>query len=188
MKRAIKRQLSVNVGWVLGSVAGILALVGATGARFEARSVRIAERLDRIASRRAELLQPDPGQEREQRTAERLAGCVDVLESESRRVSELSRAARGAGVTIVALEVRDEEVRADGLRSVAHELSAVGSYDELGRFLSGLHSATGALGVRELSLAREESAAAGRLRAALTVVWYATGPAPAPPGPEGEGG
>jgi len=180
MNARLKKGVLVNAGWFLGLGLTLVALIGASFLRLNARKARLLE-LQQTVEHKLESLRQGVGPaslEREQAGAKALSSeWLAMVTSESRMVSELSEAARRAGVTLVDIKCLAQELSEDGMVvSVTHELGALGSYRELGRFLSGLYRCSGAVGIDGLEIEREAHAVAAELKASLRVTWYANGP------------
>ena len=184
MKPKLKKAVLLNAGWILGLVVLLAIGAGFFVSRLDSQSERLGQLRAELEAKKASLFQPDPGAV----DLDRLAALQDerlaMVANESDRVSEISRAAAEAGVTLIAIKVLEQEHGQDGLVSVAHELGALGSYRALGQFFSHVYGSRGAVGLEELEVRRR---GAGPLHASLRVVWYANEQTPAAPANRGEG-
>ena len=180
MNARLKKGVLVNAGWFLGLGLTLVALIGASFLRLNVRKGRMLELQQTVEHKLQSLRQSSAraSVEHDQAGVQALLSeWRAMVTSESRMVSELSATARRAGVTLVDIKCLAQELSEDGLIvSVTHELGALGSYRELGRFLSGLYRCSGAVGIDQLEIEPEAHATAAELKASLRVTWYANGP------------
>ena len=180
MDAKVKQDMLLNAGWFSGVFVALGAIIGASAARLSAEKSDLVELQNEVAHKEENLRQQNeesPGAASLSALESTLTKSVTMIESESRRVSQLSDAAREAGVILVAIKSLDKEYSEDGsVVSVTHELGATGSYRELGRFFDALYRSPGTIGVEEFSIEREEDASGSELQASISVTWYARGP------------
>ncbi len=178
MNAKLKKDVLVNLGWLCGVPLALGLLVAASAMQLNAEKSRLADLKRQVAGKEAslQLMQAQTVDNVDRAALESaLSESVDMIASESRRVSLLSDTAQRSGVTFVAIRSLDQELRQDGRAlSVSHELEAVGSYSELGQFFSRLHDAPGVIGIEGFEIDRDEDASGDELRASLTVTWFGT--------------
>lgn len=181
MRTSCRRLIAINAAWIVGVLATFVGLLGYTADRVaQARSDvsalqrTLAEHERTLASYPAEsevigrFLELDALLSE----SERLAG------SQALRISELSSAARDAGVTIDTLESLSPRPR-DGERvfQSAHRLVLIGRFDAIGDCLQAITEAAGVCALDELDMEPVEDAPDDMVRASFTVSWYSPGPA-----------
>lgn len=180
MNAKLKHDVIVNAIWFSGVFVALGVIIGASAARMSAEKSDLVELQNEVAQKEESLRkrnEESPGAANLAALESTLAKSTTMIESESRRVAQLSGAAREAGVILVAIKSFDKEYSENGsVISVAHELGATGSYRQLGRFFDALYRCPGTIQVEEFSIEREDDASGTELKASISVTWYARGP------------
>lgn len=190
MKVAVRNLILVNALWLVGLGALVVVLVGGP-------IQRIGVARDDVDRLQGEVLAQETSIARYPASAESLAMLTrldQTLEdsrrlaaSQSTRIAELSAAARGAGVTITALEsLEPRPIDQHRVLSCSHRLVATGDYRQLAGFLQGIADGPGLCAIDELELTPQTSTPRTPLRASFHVTWYAPGPAAEAPVDEPE--
>lgn len=184
MRADVRKAIWVNSIWTAVLVAVVGTLIGGSIYRLQTARGKVAEMSDTVRDQQHELeLLPDVNEQQTQLSAARATTRVwtELVDNEADRISELSAAARNAGVTIVSFESSQPQKRESGhILISSFELVAVGSYNQLSHFLSGVYAARGMAAIERLSLVPDPGNTPNMLRAGLTVVWNAPGPGPDP--------
>ncbi len=181
MNTRTRNALLVNAAWVLGSLGALVGLAWRSVDQLErsrAAVDAIELRIEHGQEQIDEQLALQAERELEDAAARRLSAWSTMTDSQSERVSELSRAAQRSGVQLT--EMRSlEPSRAEGapVLDCAHEITVTGTYFQIGRFLSAIQSAPGLVSIEDLVLAKQadqrDAGSEVTLSASMWVRWYA---------------
>lgn len=182
MKPGVRQALWVNGLWIGGVLLVVLGLVGGSILSLHRARTTVAALSQDVLNQQLQVgLLPDVDVRNAELAlaSQTLDLWSDLVGSEARRVSELSAAARAAGVTLMSLSGIDSRRHdTDTVITSSHKLEALGNYQQLARFLTAVYGAKGMLSVRNVTLVPGAATGPGVLRASMTVVWCAPGSDP----------
>jgi hypothetical protein len=181
MNATSQRLIAINVAWIVGILATFVGLLGYTADRVAQARTDIHALQGALAGFEQTLASYPEESELIGRFVE-----LDVLLSETERlagsqavrISELSSAARDAGVTIDSLESLSPRTRDDDrVLQSAHRLVLLGRFQDIGECLEAIATAPGVCSLDELSMEPVDDAPDDLVRASFEVSWFSPGPA-----------
>ena len=178
MKGRLRNDLLGNLGWFAGLALVLGLLIGGSLVWLnsgKARGASLSQEIEakQEALRRHALSAADIASQQNMEAL--IVEWQGMIANESRRIAELSAAARKAGVSLVSLRSLDRELTDDGLVSCSHRLKAVANYRQLALFFEGIYAASGMAAIDELEIEHQGDTSSDQLEASLLITWYAPG-------------
>jgi len=179
---SVQRSLWVNGLWLAVLLAVVLTLVAGSAYRLLTARAKADHLNQSVTTAQLDASQiPDIDKRRAELEAAELtlARWSELVDSESARISDLSQAARAAGVTLVSLgSFKGGKLDAGRVLTSSHELVCLGGFQQLARFLHAVYLSRGMLAVDDLRLQPAPREGRHVLRASMKVIWNGPGPGP----------
>ena len=181
MNARTRKALIINGVWIVGFLGAVGGLAWGSLQRLDRVRSGVAKIEERIQHGEALVAEKVDAQSKRQtdRSAESLLDSWSAMtDSQSDRVAVLSRAAQRAGVQLSQMRSFEPTIDPDSaVLECPHEVTVIGGYRQLGRFLSTVQGAPGLVSIEDLVVTEHSVGGASDLepdlRASMWVRWYA---------------